>query len=229
MPAIDYVNVSHEDEGVLALDAPVKLSWIFDTEFTPLRSAYLGGSLTWNEPEITLYDNKLLKLTAQLTTSVSSGPAQSQFNISAGQLENGFEASLSNVFGSDVSAKLSDRLGDIAAGIDTGLLKISWPGSGTGVGLSITLINNKSEINGVETSSAIILKASIHLVPLSQQEASNEYQEGNQNIARFGQMSPQEQRGLATLLVFGLAAAAVVVTDGTGYPLILALLDSLLG
>lgn len=233
VPAIDYVNVSHEDEGVLALNASVQLSWIFDTEFAPLRSAYLGGSLTWDGPEITLYDNKLLKLTAQLTTSVSSGDSDIQFNISAGQLENGFEASLSTFLGPQVSAKLkgslADKLEDIAAGIDTGLLKISWPGSGTGVGLSITLINNKSEINGVETSSAIILKASIHLVPLSQQEASNEYQEGNQNIARFGQMSPQEQRGLATLLVFGLAAAAVVVTDGTGYPLILALLDSLLG
>jgi peptidoglycan hydrolase-like protein with peptidoglycan-binding domain len=63
--AIDYVNVSHEDEGVTSLIEPNQLSWIYDTDFTLLKNEYISGTLTWDGPAVTLYDNKIMKLTAQ--------------------------------------------------------------------------------------------------------------------------------------------------------------------
>ncbi|QAS69391.1 DUF1906 domain-containing protein [Oenococcus sicerae] len=216
--AIDYVNVSHADEGVVALETPVQLSWIFNTEFAPLKSAYLSGSLTWDGPEITLYDNKLLKLTAQLTTSISSGPGMLQFNISAGQLEDGFEASLSNAFGQEVSTKLGAKLADMAAAIDNGLLKMTYSASGTEVSISCTLINSQSEINGVEMSSAIILNASFHLNPLNPSD-SPDWQKINNaiyNITMAGAVASVSADAGYLVYAAILAGAAPVATVTLG-------------
>lgn len=224
VPAIDYVNVSHADEGVTALGSPVKLSWIFDTEFELLKNKYISGSVTWNGPEVTLYDNKLLKLTVQLTTNITSGPGMLQIGISGGKMEDGYEASLANAFGTEVSSKLGGQLADVAAAIDTGVLRMTFTVSGTEVNVSLVFINYKGTVDDVETSSAIILTASFHLIKLTETEASN-YQEVNETIEtalKVGGGVLAVFGTIALILSIGAAAGSLVAVGAAGALLITA-------
>ncbi|MDR3242015.1 MAG: DUF1906 domain-containing protein [Lactobacillaceae bacterium] len=218
---IDYVNVSHVDEGVTNLIAANQLSWIYGTEFSLLKQEYISGTLTWDGPEVTLYDNKLMKLTAQLTTSVTSGPGELEFEISGGKLADGFEASMQNSFGTQVAGKLGGTLEEVATSIDSGKLRMTFSISGTSVTLSLTFINYDGDVNGVEMESAIILNAVVNFIPVTETEAPDISTEFNnalssiQNAITTNEEPINEFVGMAALLVVSGIALTSVTTYET--------------
>ena len=153
-----------------------------------------------------------------------------QIGISGGKLEDGYEASLANAFGTEVSSKLGGQLADVAAAIDTGVLRMTFTVSGTEVNVSLVFINYKGTVDDVETSSAIILTASFHLIKLTETEASN-YQEVNETISKLAGAAAGTAAvvGIVALLISAGPAIGAAGTVGAVGAVLLIAWNSLTG
>ncbi|MCS8587550.1 hypothetical protein [Leuconostoc citreum] len=100
--------------------------------------------------------------------------------------------------------------------------------SGTEVNVSLVFINYKGTVDDVETSSAIILTASFHLVKLTETEASK-YQEVNETISKVAgaAVTLVAAVGLFALISAGSAAASPVLTLGAVGALLITAWNSL--
>ncbi|MDR3191045.1 MAG: hypothetical protein LBT80_07580 [Lactobacillaceae bacterium] len=86
---------------------------------------------------------------------------------------------MANLFGTQATGALGEEIEEVAASIDVGKLRITISTSGTEANLSMVFINYQGDVNGVEIQSAIILIATINFIPVTPDEAPDDYEEYN--------------------------------------------------